>query len=162
MSSDPKNHSNPTFAWERPAPFLMNVQVDAQHIDRLGHANNTCYVQWMQEISWQHVETIGMGWAIQEQEGCAMAIVRTEIDYIASAYRGDALIMGTWITDSDARLRSSRAFELIRKSDRKTLLRAQCQYVCIDLKKGRPTKMPQSFIEAHQRAIDTWRNVSQL
>ena len=139
--------------WDRPCPFTLNIIAEAHHIDRLGHVNNTHYVQWMQTISWQHVETIGMGWAIQEQESCAMAIMRTELDYLASAYSEDRLIMGTWITDSDNRLRSSREFQLIRIDDKKTLLRATCRYACIDLKKGKPARMPEAFIKAHQFAI---------
>lgn len=139
--------------WDRPHPFTLEVPVDSTHMDRLGHANNTCYVQWMQDISWRHVEHIGMGWALQEKEGRAMAIVRTEIDYIASAYAGDHLIMGTWITESNDKLHSARQFQLVRTADRKTLLRATCRYVCIDIKKGKPARMPVSFIEVHRCAI---------
>lgn len=139
--------------WDLPHPFLLDIRVDTSHMDRLGHANNTHYVQWMQTISWQHVETIGMGWNAQQVEGRAMAIVRTEIDYIASAYTDDHLFMGTWITESDDRLQSARQFQLIRTADQKTLLRATCRYVCIDLKKGKPARMPASFIQAHHYAI---------
>lgn len=144
--------------WDRQYPFLLDILVEASHMDRLGHANNTHYVQWMQTISWQHVETIGMGWEIQQNEGRAMAIIRTEIDYIASAYTDDHLLMGTWITDCDDRLQSTRQFQLIRVGDRKTLLRATCRYVCIDLKKGKPIRMPASFIDAHHRAMAVHQN----
>ncbi len=142
-----------TLPWDLPHPFLLEIKVDASHMDRLGHANNTHYVQWMQTISWQHVENIGMGWSLQQTEGRAMAIVRTEIDYIASAYADDHLFMGTWITACDDRLQSTRQFQLIRVADQKTLLRATCRYVCIDLKKGKPMRMPASFIQAHHHAI---------
>lgn len=139
--------------WDRPHPFLLEIMVDASHMDRLGHTNNTHYVHWMQTISWQHVETIGMGWSLQQTEGRAMAIIRTEIDYIASAYTNDHLFMGTWITECDDRLQSARQFQLIRVADQKTLLRATCRYVCIDIKKGKPMRMPASFIQAHHQAI---------
>lgn len=139
--------------WDRPNPFTLDILVEASHMDRLGHANNTHYVQWMQTISWQHVEHIGMGWELQEKEGRAMAIIRTEIDYMASAYTDDHLIMGTWITASDDKLQSSRQFQLIRQADQKTLLRATCRYACIDIRKGKPARMPASFIKAHRDAI---------
>ena len=139
--------------WDRPHPFLLDILVEASHMDRLGHANNTHYVQWMQTISWQHVETIGMGWDTQQNEARAMAIIRTEIDYIALAYTDDHLLMGTWITECDERLQSTRQFQLIRIADQKTLLRATCRYVCIDIKKGKPARMPASFIQAHRHAM---------
>ncbi len=144
--------------WDRPHPFTLDILVEASHMDRLGHTNNTHYVQWMQTISWQHVEQIGMGWELQEKEGRAMAIIRTEIDYIASAYSGDRLILGTWITESDERLQSARQFQLIRKDDQKTLMRATCRYACIDIRKGKPARMPPAFVQAHQHAISLHRD----
>lgn len=149
----------PPLPWIRRNPYTLEIQVESHHMDRLGHANNTHYVQWMQTISWQHVEHIGMGWALQENEGRAMAIARTEIDYIASAYTDDTLVMGTWITECDDRLQSAREFQLIRLRDQKTLLRATCRYVCIDIRKGKPARMPASFIQAHHHAIGLHRLV---
>ena len=148
----------PPLPWIRRNPYTLEILVESHHMDRLGHTNNTHYVQWMQTISWQHVEHINMGWALQEKEGRAMAIARTEIDYIASAYTDDTLVMGTWITECDDRLQSAREFQLIRLRDQKTLLRAMCRYVCIDIRKGKPARMPASFIQAHHYAIGLHRH----
>lgn len=139
--------------WDLPNPFCMDIEVQAIHMDRLGHTNNAHYLNWMEEVSWPHIESVGMGWEVQEASGKSMAIVRTEIDYIASSYAGDALIMGTWITTSDNKFQSSRQFQLVRRDNGKTLLRAVCKYVCIDLKKGKPGRMPPEFAAAHQRAL---------
>lgn len=140
-------------SWDRPNPCVLSLKVDQEHTDRLGHTNNVTYLHWMEKISWQHVESIGMGWQVQEQEGKAMAIMRTEVDYLLSSHVDEELLLGTWITESDGRLYSARAFQLVRKSDGKTIMRALSRYACIHLESGRPGRMPKSFVEAHNQAI---------
>jgi len=128
--------------WDLPNPFIMNINVSAADTDRLGHTNNQVYLKWFEDISWQHIEANGLSWRIQEELGKGLAITRTEIDYLVSSYAGDALQIGTWITQSDGRLLTSRGFQIIRSTDQKTLVRAKSNYACIDLKSGRPSKMP--------------------
>jgi len=139
--------------WNHSNPFLLSLDVKAEHTDRLGHTNNVTYLHWMETISWQHVESIGMGWNVQEQEGKAMAIMRTEVDYLLSSHVNDKLLLGTWITESDGRLCSAREFQLVRPDDGKTIMRALSRYACIQLTTGKPCRMPTCFVDAHQRAI---------
>lgn len=139
--------------WDRANPILLDLEVTSEHTDRLGHTNNVTYLHWMETISWQHVEDIDMGWSLQEKEGKAMAIMRTEVDYLASSHDGDKLTLATWITESDGRLYSSRAFQLVRSVDSVTVMRAVSRYACIQLSTGRPSRMPASFVQSHQKAI---------
>lgn len=144
--------------WDRPRPFTMDVVVQAAETDRLGHTNNVSYLRWTEDISWQHIEPLGMGWSVQEKLGKAMAIVHTEVDYLQASYAGDELILGTWITELDRRLGSSRAFQLRDVNSGETLLRAIARYICIDLKSGRPSRMPEAFVSAHQQALKQWQD----
>lgn len=132
--------------WDFPDPFIMNIQVESNETDRLGHTNNQVYLKWMEEISWRHIEPHGLPWELQEQLGKSMAITRTEIDYLGASYVGDQLQLATWITYSDGRLTSTRQFQLSRISDGKTLARANSRYACIDLKSGKPSRMPKEFV----------------
>lgn len=135
----------PTLDWDLPSPFTQLITVSDDDTDRLGHANNVVYLRWLEEVSWAHIESLGMTWALHEQTGKAMAITHTEIDYLASANAGDVLELGTWLTDFDGRFRSARQFQLIRKSDGKTLVRALSTHACVDLKSQRPSRMPAEF-----------------
>lgn len=144
--------------WMHPNPFTLTIRVASEDTDRLGHTNNVVYLKWFEDISWRHIEPLGMGWNVQDELGKAMAIVRTEIDYLASSYAGDELILGTWMTQSDQKLNSSRMFQLIRLADRKTLVKALSNYVCIDLKTGKPTRMPKVFCEAHAKGLASWQS----
>ncbi len=37
--------------------FDLKIQVEAKHIDVLGHVNNVMYVQWMQDVL-QHISKL--------------------------------------------------------------------------------------------------------
>ena len=82
-----------------------------------------------------------------------MAVVRHEIDYLASAYQDDELQLATWIVDWDQKLRMTRRFQLKRPSDGVTLLRAQTTFVCIELSTGKPKRMPSEFIQGYAPAL---------
>lgn len=138
------------FDWQFPNPYLKKIQVKAENTDKLGHTNNVRYLEWLENISWQHMEALGCGWDITEKLGKAMAIVRTEIDYINASYENEELCLATWITSSDMKLQSSRHFQLIRLLDGKIILKAKMNFVCISLKSGKPTKMAKELIEAHE------------
>lgn len=133
--------------WDLPDPFTLEIDVRAEDTDRLGHANNVVYVRWLEDVSWAHIESLGMTWELHEATGKAMAITRTEIDYLASANAGDRLLLGTWLTGYDGRFRSSRQFQLVRPADGKTLVRAMSTHACVDMKTQRPSRAPREFAE---------------
>lgn len=139
--------------WDLPAPFTIEIAVRPEDTDRLGHANNVVYVRWLEDVSWAHIESLGMTWELHEKTGKAMAITRTEIDYLASANAGDQLVLGTWLTDYDGRFRSARQFQLVRPSDGKTLVRAVSTHACVDLKSQRPSRAPKEFAEILGSAV---------
>lgn len=133
--------------WDLPDPFILAIEVTDADTDRLGHANNVVYVRWLEEVSWAHIESLGMTWERHEATGKAMAITRTEIDYLASANAGDRLLLATWLTDFDGRFRSARQFQLVRAADGKTLVRALSTHACVDLRSQRPTRVPKEYGE---------------
>ena len=142
--NDPKGAS---LDWDLPNPFTLDIDVREGDTDRLGHANNVVYVRWLEDVSWAHIESEGMTWALHEQTGKAMAITRTEIDYLAAANAGDRLVLATWLTDFDGRIRSARQFQLVRPADGKTLMRAISTHACVNMQSQRPTRVPAEFAE---------------
>lgn|SRR5690554_571261 len=92
-----------------------------------------------------------MTWALHEQTGKAMAITRTEIDYLAAANAGDRLVLATWFTDFDGRIRSARQFQLVRPADGKTLMRAVSTHACVNMESQRPSRVPPEFAEIFHR-----------
>lgn len=139
--------------WDLDKPFIVDIEVGAQDIDGLGHANNAVYVSWMERCAWQHSQSLGLDLVEYHRLDRAMAVVRHEIDYLASAYEGERLRIGTWIVESDHKLKMLRRFQLIRADDASTLLRAQTTFVCIELSSGKPKRMPVEFVEGYGQAL---------
>ena len=140
-------------SWMLPDPFVIDIVVQPEDIDGLGHANNAVYVSWLERCAWRHSQSLGLDLAEYRRLDRAMAVLRHEIDYLASAYEGDQLQMATWIVESDQRLKMTRHFQLKRPADDLTLLRAQTTFVCIELSSGKPKRMPAEFVEGYGRAL---------
>ncbi|MEX6503010.1 acyl-CoA thioesterase [Pseudomonas zhanjiangensis] len=139
--------------WDLANPFVIDIRVGADDIDGLGHANNAVYVSWLERCAWRHSQFLGLDLAEYRRLGRAMAVVRHEIDYLASAYEDQELQMATWIVESDQRLKMDRRFQLIRPADGTTLLRARTTFVCIELSTGKPRRMPAEFVDGYGRAL---------
>lgn len=139
--------------WDLPTPFVIDLQVAADDIDGLGHANNAVYVSWLERCAWRHSQSLGLDLTEYRRLDRAMAVVRHEVDYLASAYEGDELQVATWIIESDQKLRMSRHFQLIRPADGVTLLRAKTTFVCIELSTGKPKRMPAEFLDGYGPAV---------
>jgi acyl-CoA thioester hydrolase len=145
--------------WDLPEPFIHRRIAQPGEIDAYGHANNTVYVTWLDECAWAHATAVGLGLdtCLRLQRG--MAVHRTQVHYIKSALAGDEIEVGTWPVLNDNRLRIDRRFQVRRRADGETLLRALLHYVCIDLGSGRAKRMPVEFTSytvapAVQRALD--------
>ncbi|MGY0217314.1 acyl-CoA thioesterase [Endozoicomonadaceae bacterium StTr2] len=138
--------------WDLPSPYILKVSVSGEHLDRLQHVNNIEYLRWLEEVGWHHITDLGASWEVWKQAERAMATHVSHINYLAAAVAGDFLRVGTWLIKCDG-LRAIRRFQIIRDSDGATLLRAEIQYVCIDIKTGQPRRMPPSMLKPHRKAI---------
>lgn len=140
-------------SWDRPEPFVIDLQVQVDDIDGLGHANNAVYVSWLERCAWRHSQHLGLDLCEYRRLDRAMAVLRHEVDYLASAYEGQQLQMATWIAESDQRLKMTRHFQLWRPDDAVTLLRARTTFVCIEISTGKPKRMPVEFVDGYGRAL---------
>ena len=113
-------------------------------IDENGHVNNVTYVQWMQDIAVEHYASIG---GIQAQGPDATWVVRSHrIGYFLPAFVGEEIEIRTWV-ENIQRVRSMRKYEFIRKSDGKTLVKGETDWVFVDVQSGRPLAIPQGVVE---------------
>ena len=141
-------------SWDLAAPpFVVDLQVDATEIDGLGHVNNAAYVSWLERCAWNHSVSLGLDLPEYQRLDRAMAIVRHEIDYLASAYLGQQLQVATWILESDHRFKMTRRFQIVRPADGVTLLRALTTFACIEMSSGKPKRMPVEFVEGYGVAV---------
>ena len=135
--------------WDRTKPFTIEVIVKSDRIDGYGHVSNHFYIQWMTDCMFAHSAAVGL-----DDEACSemergMAVREMEAEFIASAYEGNKLSIGNWIIFSDGRLRASRQFQIINSENGQTLSRAKMNFVCTNLRTGRPARMPKIFQEKY-------------
>ena len=135
--------------WDRTNPFTIEVIVKSDRIDGYGHVSNHFYIQWMTECMFAHSAAVGLDDGSCAEMGRGMAVRQMEVEFIASAYEEDKLSVGNWIIFSDGRLRASRQFQIINNDSGQTLARARMDFVCTNLKTGRPVKMPKIFQEKY-------------
>lgn len=140
-------------SWDLPEPFVIEIEVEAAHIDAFGHANNAEYLRWVERASWAHSASLGLTLERYRALDRAMAVHRHELDYLAPAHEGDRLRLATWIVACDGRLSLTRRFQLRRPADGATLLRARTRFACIALSSGRPRRLPEAFLSGYGRAM---------
>jgi acyl-CoA thioester hydrolase len=131
--------------WDRPAPFILPVTPQAGDIDGLDHTNNAVYVRWCEEAGWAHSNALGLTLADYKRLDRGMAIRHSEFDYIFATNQGEELLLGTWLLPGDSPLSMQRCFQLVRRRDNTTVLRARWDLVCIELSSGRPKRLPPEF-----------------
>lgn len=137
-----------TYKWDHPPAHTYSMTVGSGSIDVLGHANNCEYLKWMEQAAWSHCEAINMDFAQWQKLGFAWVAHHTEIDYLAAAFANDELVIGTWISHNDHKLAITRQYQIIRKSDGKTLVKANNRWVCINLDTQKASRMPEEFKRA--------------
>ena len=135
--------------WDFPGPYEMHTRVTEDDMDGLNHTNNTVYVKWCEQTAWAHSVALGLDLEAYQALDRAMAITRSEFDYLAASRAGDEIAVGTWIVEWDRRLTMRRRFQVIRVGDGATLLRAAMRFACIELSTGRPRRLPQAFIDGY-------------
>jgi acyl-CoA thioester hydrolase len=120
--------------------FAHQFTVAHADIDALGHANNTAYVRWIQDVAVAHSEQMGLALADYQSLGAVFVIRRHEIDYLRAAMENDRLEVRTWI-DSARSASCMRATEIARVSDGAVLVKAMTTWAFIDTQSGRPTRI---------------------
>ena len=68
---------SPTFSIHRP--------VEAEHIDLMGHANNTVFIKWMEECAVAHSDSAGWNEEMYLKLGAGWVVRRHEVVYTRPA-----------------------------------------------------------------------------
>ena len=129
--------------------FDLRLQVQAEHIDQLGHVNNVVYMHWMQDVATAHIEALGVGLEQYLELKHAMVAVEHHVQYRKAAMLGDDVILRTWFYDINA-LYSFRQYAFFRASDKSVLFTGNTKWACIEIATGRPKRMSPTFIQAYQ------------
>ena len=138
---------------EYPHSYWKQFKVTSDDIDGFHHVNNAVYLKWLDATVWEHTRHVGLSEQACLDLNRGMAAVRHEIDYLSSAFLDDDIVVFNWVAFNDGKLRATRLFQMVRLGDQKTILRAKSDYVCTNLKTGRPARMPDIFKTAYPAVI---------
>lgn len=144
--------------WDYPDPHLMPIVVSPADIDGLGHANNACYVQWCEQCAWQHSEALGLSVADYQALDRGVAIHKASYQYFLPGLEGDALVVATWLTACDRKLRLERSFQVVDTRSQATVMRGHWMLVCTTLSTGKATRFPARFLEVYGGAVIPVKN----
>jgi acyl-CoA thioester hydrolase len=134
-------------ALERADAFLLHVRVAGDDIDAQGHVNNAVYLKWMDRAAYEHSSAIGYDWAAYQRLGAAFVVRRHEVDYLSPGWPDEPIVVATW-PGAMKRFTALRHHQIVSRRDGRTLVRAVTTWVYLDLKTGRPARMPVEMIEA--------------
>jgi acyl-CoA thioester hydrolase len=121
--------------------YEHNVVVLPSDIDENQHANNVCYLLWMNAAALAH--SAANGWLPQRyiELGSTWFARKHTIEYLAPCYEGEEITVETWIDDWQ-RIRSTRKYRFLRKKDGVTVAQAETLWAFVNLATGRPTRIP--------------------
>ena len=117
-------------------PHRLLVEVRPDDIDELGHASNVVYLRWVQEAALAHSTAVGLDQAAYLSRG--------EVWVVRPALVGERLAVETRVA-SMAAASSVRRTSILRVSDGALLCRASTDWVFVDLRRGRPIRIPEDI-----------------
>jgi acyl-CoA thioester hydrolase len=138
--------------WDYPNPFIEQITVQPTHMDGLGHANNSTYIQWAELAAWGHSHLLGLSLANYQACDRAMAISKASYDYLLPCFSDERLQMATWLTACDGKLQLERRFQL--KRDSKTIFRGHWITICVRLSNSKIVRMPTEFVKIYGGAVE--------
>jgi len=127
--------------------YEHHITVLPSDIDENDHANNLCYLRWMNEAAIVHSSE--NGWSAQRyiDFGATWFARRHTIEYLAPSFEGDKLIVRTGVSDWYS-IRSTRNYRFVRVSDGKVVAKAETLWVFVNLSTGKPTRLPKEITDA--------------
>ncbi|MCF6298408.1 MAG: acyl-CoA thioesterase [Thiomicrorhabdus sp.] len=135
--------------WKHPSPFIVEHLVTQDEIDHLNHVNNKVYLQWMEDVAWQHSLSVNIDETLIKKLKKVMAIARHEMNFLRGCYLDEKLHIGTWVSAPVGAKKRYRYFQIIREIDQKTVFTAKSLWICIDLNDYKSTDIPTEMIEPY-------------
>jgi len=108
--------------------FSREFTAAPEHIDELGHVNNSVWVQWIQDLATAHWDAAADP---AHREQFFWVVVRHEIDYRGNISEGEKAHGETWIPDPPRGAKSDRLVEF-RDASGKVLVSARTSWAMLD------------------------------
>ncbi|MFZ9395402.1 MAG: acyl-CoA thioesterase [Erythrobacter sp.] len=108
--------------------FTRSFTALPEHIDELGHVNNTVWVQWVQDMATQHWQEVARP---EDNAQYFWVVIRHEIDYRGNIGEGESVTGETWIDGPAQGAKSDRRVDF-RNADGKVIVSARTTWAMLD------------------------------
>ena len=139
--------------WDYLEPYTSELNVTHSDIDGMGHANNTCYAVWCENCAWKHSEDLGLTLQDYQRLDRGVVVHKASYNYLLPAFENNQLMIATWLTNCDYKLRLERRFQIINLQTKQTLMKAHWLLICTVLSTGKPAHFPSEFTEVYGSAV---------
>ncbi len=126
-----------------PNRFTRTFVAAPEHIDELGHVNNTVWVQWIQDMATAHWDAVARP---EDSAAFFWVVVRHEIDYRGNVLEGESVTSTTWIEGEAQGAKSLRRVEFADASG-KRLVSAATTWAMLDRATGRLARVRPEILE---------------
>ncbi len=127
--------------------FEIRFAPAAGDIDELGHVSNLVWLGYVLTAARAHSAAVGLDHAAYVRLGAVFVVRRHEIDYLAPAFEGEALVTRTFVASFGAAV-SERRTRIVRARDEREVVRAVTTWAFVSLESGRPRRIPKDVAEA--------------
>ena len=108
-----------------------------EHIDELGHVNNTVWLEWVQAIATAHWQAVA---APAHQAAYVWVVTRHEIDYRGNIVAGESVTAETFIPDPPRGAQFDRCV-VFRNGRGKAIVTARSTWALLDRASGRLSRV---------------------
>lgn len=142
-----KREPFPAFPPPPPGAFQLRHRVRWSEIDFAGHVNNAAYLVYFEDAAMALMTDGGWPAGRLEAQGIGIVARHYRIEYLMPALLGDELEVTTWVSNV-RRTSVRRHYTLTRLADQQLICRAEAHWVWVDLRTGRPVRIPADFLAA--------------
>lgn len=128
--------------------FAIELTVETEDIDGLGHMNNAIYVNWLDQAHLLHTFSLGVTPEVMQSTSCGLVVRHSNLLYLLGLKENDTVLVGTQIKICDGKIRLFRQFQMVELKSKQTALRGTIEYICVDFARAKPRRMPVEFSSA--------------
>jgi acyl-CoA thioester hydrolase len=122
------------------------VRVRYAETDQMGVAYYANYLVWFEMGRSEYCRAAGYPYSRIEEDGFVMVVAEASIRYKKPACYDDELVVRTRMTEVRPRV-CRFAYEVVKRGGGDVLAEGETVHVVVDRESGRPTRMPQSYID---------------
>ncbi len=131
--------------------FTRSFTARPEHIDELGHVNNTVWVGWVQDIATGHWDAAAR---TEDHAQFFWVVIRHEIDYRGNIAVGESVTGETWIEGNPQGAKSVRRVDFRNKAG-KVLVSASTTWAMLDRASQRLVRVRPDVIAPFQTSEET-------